>query len=371
MSTPSIVKPVIICASMLIVGVRLASADDVSSKPFGRTAAGDSIMLYTMSNGKGMKVSIMDYGATVVDLVVPDRKGVPGDVALGFDSAEPYFDKCPYFGATIGRYGNRIAKGEFSLAGKRYQLPTNDHGNSLHGGDKGFDKQMWKEETVSENPPSIRFTRTSPDGEEGYPGTLHVSVTFTLSDKNALKISYKATTDKPTVVNLTNHTYFNLSGAGEGTILGEVLKINADKITPVDAQLIPTGELKKVAGTPWDFREGKPIGRDIKETGGDPIGYDHNFVLTKGADFAAQVYDPASGRVMTVTTDQPGLQFYSGNFLDGTLKGKGGKTYPQYAAFCLETQHFPDSPNHASFPSTVLKPGDVYETTTHYIFSTK
>jgi len=348
-----------------------ADSDAIVSKPFGKTTAGEPITLYTLTNDKGMSVSLMDYGATVVNLLVSDRTGKLDDIALGFESAEPYFTKSPYFGATIGRYGNRIAKGTFQLNGEAYHIPTNNNGNSLHGGDIGFDKHMWKAETIGTTPPAIRFTRTSPDGEEGYPGSLDVAVTFTLTDKNQLRISYKATTDKPTVLNLTNHTYFNLAGAGNGTVLGQVMTIHAKAITPVDSLLIPTGKIQEVEGTPWDFRKGKAIGTDIQATGGNPIGYDHNFVLDKGATYAAQVYEPASGRLMTVTTDQPGLQFYSGNFLDGTLTGKGGKVYPQYSAFCLESQHFPDSPNHANFPSTVLKPGDVYKSTTTYSFENK
>jgi aldose 1-epimerase len=342
----------------------------ITTKPFGEVE-GKPVTLYTLTNKNGMSVGIMNYGATVVDLVVPDRQGKLGDIALGFDSVEPYLKQTAYLGATIGRYGNRIASGSFSLNGKTYQLPKNNGPNSLHGGANGFDKQMWKATQLQGEPPSIEFTRTSPDGEEGYPGKLNVKVTFTVTEKNELRIAYEATADKPTIVNLTNHTYFNLAGAGNGTILGQMLTLHADAFTPVDATLIPTGEIKKVAGTPWDFESPKPIGKDLQAVGGNPVGYDHNFVLEKNASIAAEVFDPSSGRVMKVETDQPGIQFYTGNFLDGTLTGKGGKSYPQYAAFCLETQHYPDSPNRPNFPSTVLKPGETYKTWTVYAFSTK
>lgn len=365
-------------ALAVLVPAGLASAetgsDSVTSKYFGKTPQGEAVYLHTLTNKNGMSVSIMDYGATVVKLIVPDSTGKLGDVALGFDHLAPYFPLTTYFGATIGRYGNRIAKGQFELGGHTYQLPTNDHGNSLHGGDRGFDKRVWKEEAVESDSPAVRFSRLSPDGEEGYPGNLFTSVTFTLTEDNRLRISYQATTDKPTVLNLTNHTYFNLAGAGNGTVLDHIVTIHANAYTPVDSGLIPTGEIKDVKGTPFDFTSPTPIGAHIQEVGGKPVGYDHNFVLEKGlfsdTSLAAKVEEPTSGRTMEVFTDQPGLQFYTGNFLDGTLTGKGGKSYPQYAAFCMETQHFPDSPNHDNFPSTVLKPGDTYKTTTVYAFGT-
>jgi aldose 1-epimerase len=343
----------------------------VIAKPFGETAKHEPVTLYTLTNKDGMSVGIMNYGATVVNLLVPDRNGKLDDVALGFESVAPYFTQTAYLGATIGRYGNRIANGSFKLGDNTYQLPKNNGVNSLHGGLNGFDKQLWKVEDKESNPPSIKFSRVSPDGEEGYPGKLSVNVTFTLTEKNQLRISYQATTGKPTIINLTNHTYFNLAGAGNGTILDHVVTLHAAAFTPVDATLIPTGKIQKVAGTPWDFQTAKPIGKDIKAVGGDPIGYDHNYVLKEGASSAAEVYEPVSGRLMKVVTDQPGIQFYTGNFLDGTLTGKGGKVYPQYGGFCLETQHYPDSPNHPNFPSTVLKPGQLYKTTTTYAFSTK
>jgi aldose 1-epimerase len=357
----------------------LASADtgndSVTSKYFGKTAQGEPVYLHTLTNKNGMSVSIMDYGATVVKLIVPDRDGKLGDVALGFDRLAPYFPLTTYFGATIGRYGNRIAKGQFELGGHTYQLPVNNGANSLHGGIRGFDKRVWKEEAVESDSPAIRFSRLSPDGEEGYPGNLYASVTFTLTEDNRLRISYQATTDKPTVINMTNHTYFNLAGAGNGTILDHVVTLHANAYTPVDSGLIPTGEIKDVKDTPFDFRSPTPIGLHLKETGGTPTGYDHNFVLEKGIfsdwGLAAKVEDPKSGRTLEVYTDQPGVQFYTSNFLDGTLTGKGGKVYPQYGAFCLETQHFPDSPNHDNFPSTVLNPGQTYKTTTVFAFGTK
>lgn len=353
------------------MSIPASPAAPVSSRSFGQTTAGEPITLYTMTNGKGVSVSIMDYGATVVNLIVPDRDGRPGDIVLGFESAEPYFTQTAYFGATIGRYGNRIGKGSFQLDGKTYPLATNDGGNSLHGGKVGFDKRMWQATLLEDASPSIRFSRTSPDGEEGYPGTLKVAVTFTLTDENQLRLAYEATTDRPTVLNLTNHSYFNLAGAGHGTILKHLLTIHAGSITPVDARLVPTGKFLPVEGTPWDFRQAKTIGTDLQAVGGVPVGYDHNYLLDPGAAFAAQACDPESGRVLTVVTDQPGMQFYSGNFLDGTLVGKGGHVYPQHAAFCLETQHFPDSPNQPEFPSTVLRPGEVFRSTTVYTFTTR
>ncbi len=320
-----------------------------------------------------MKVSLMTRGATVVNLYTPDRNGKLGDIALGFSSLDSYTDKVPYFGAVVGRYANRIANGRFTLGGKTYQLARNNGPNALHGGLKGFDKQIWKAEVLKGPEPSVRFTLRSPDGQEGYPGDLDAAVTYTLTDNNELRLSYLAITDKPTVLNITNHTYFNLSGAGNGSILDHQLKLNASHFTPVNAALIPTGEIKNVAGTVMDFRKSTAIGLRIKEVGGKPIGYDHNYILDRSPFVhmctAAVVHDPKSGRTLVVSTDQPGIQFYSGNFLDGTLTGKGGKVYKQYYGFCLETQHFPDSPNEPTFPSTELKPDETYKTTTVYKFS--
>jgi aldose 1-epimerase len=345
----------------------------VTSRPFGRTPQGQLVTLYTLSNKNAVSVSIMDYGATIVKILAPDRNGKFDDVVLGFDTFSPYLHAKFHFGATIGRYANRIAKGQFELGKALYQLPCNNGPNSLHGGLRGFDKRMWKIEPIESDIPAVRFSRLSPDGEEGYPGNLYTSVTFSLNDDNELRISYEATTDKPTIINLTNHSCFNL--AGGGTIFDHVLTLHADAFTPVDATLIPTGEIKPVAGTPWDFLNPTPMGLHLKETGGDPVGYDHNFVLNKGWfsnwAVAAEVYEPKSGRTLTVSTDQPGIQFYSGNFLDGTLTGVDDNVYRQYCGFCLETQHFPDSPNHANFPSTVLLPGETYKTSTVYAFGVK
>jgi aldose 1-epimerase len=355
-----------------------AADDEALSFPDGGTVTdevfgkyeGKPVLLHTLVNANGVSVSIMDYGATIVRIVTPDRNGTPGDIVLGFDHFSPYLTKSPYFGATIGRYANRIANGQFTLGKTLYQLPPNDGANTLHGGPFGFDKRLWKTETVDSDVPAVRFTRLSPDGEEGFPGNLFVSVTFSLNDKNELRIDYRATTDKPTVINLTNHTYFNLSG--KGTILGDLLTLHAGAFTPVDATLIPTGEIKDVTDTPWDFRTPTPIGSRLKQAGGKPVGYDHNFVLNKGWfsswAVAAEVTDPKSGRTLTCSTDQPGLQFYTGNFLDGSITGKGGQVYRQYDAFTLETQHYPDSPNHDNFPSTILQPGETFATATVYAF---
>ncbi len=369
---PLFVLPALLCSLALF---DLSANAALSEKSFGKTPQGKKVTLYTLSNANGMSVGIMNYGATVVNLIVPDRSGKLGDVALGFDRVTPYFTQTAYLGATAGRYANRIANGQFHLDGKAYQLPKNNAPNTLHGGFLGFDKQMWTAKTAGAEANEITFSRVSPDGEEGYPGKLDASVTFTLTKKNELQISYLATTDKPTIINLTNHTYFNLAGAGNGSILEHLLTLKADAFTPVNATLIPTGEIKDVAGTAWDFRSATPIGLHLKEAGGKPIGFDHNYVLNKGLfsdrSLAAIVEEPKSGRVMKVYTDQPGIQFYSGNFLDGTLTGKGGKVYHQYDGFCLETQHYPDSPNEKAFPSTVLLPGQTYQTTTTYAFSVK
>jgi len=349
------------------------ASGSVEAKPFGRTLDGQLVRLYTLTNKNGVSVSIMDYGATIVKVLAPDRNGKLDDIALGFDKFSTYLHAKGHFGATIGRFANRIAKGQFTIGKSLYQLPINNGPNTLHGGVSGFDKKMWKNEPVESDIPAVRFSRLSPDGEEGFPGNLFVSVTFSLNDDNELRISYEATTDKVTIINLTNHTLFNLSGGG--TILDDIVTLHADAFTPVDATLIPTGEIKPVAGTPWDFLNPTPIGLHLKETGGNPVGYDHNFVLKKGwfSDFAvaAEVDDPKSGRTLTVSTDQPGVQFYTGNFLDGTLTGAGGNVYRQYTGLAFETQHFPDSPNHANFPSTILAPGDTYKTMTVYTFGVK
>jgi aldose 1-epimerase len=341
----------------------------MTDRVFGKYE-GKPVYLHTLTNKNGLSVSIMDYGATVVKIMAPDRNGKFADIALGFDHFLPYLKQTAFLGATVGRYANRIANGRFVLGKTTYQLPPNDGANTLHGGPFGFDKRLWKTESVTSDVPAVRFTRLSPDGEEGFPGNLYVSVTYSLDDDNKLRIDYSATTDKPTVINLTNHTYFNLSGGG--SILDDLLTLHAGAFTPVDATLIPTGEIKDVTGTPWDFRTPTAIGERIRQVGGNPIGYDHNYILDKGWfsnwSVAAEVTDPKSGRTLTVSTDQPGLQFYSGNFLDGTLTGTGGEVYRQYDGFALETQHYPDSPNHDNFPSTILQPGETYTTSTVYAF---
>lgn len=336
-----------------------------------------SIKEYTLVNSKGMEVRLTNYGARITAIKVPDRDGKMADVILGHNNVEEYInaEDRPYFGCVVGRYGNRIAKGKFTLDGKEYKLATNNGENHLHGGNIGFDKQVWCAQPQGDN--TVVFTFKSHDGEEGYPGNLNIKVTYTLTDENELKIAYLATTDKPTPINLTNHAYFNLAGEGSGTILDHELMINADTFTPSDSGLIPTGEFRPVKGTPFDFTVSKPIGRDIKQKNTQlkyGNGYDHNFVLNKGKGgmtLAAVLYEPKSGRVMETWTDQPGVQCYSGNFLNGCLTGKSGKKYPFRGGLCLETQHYPDSPNHKNFPSTILKPGEEYKTTTVYKFSTK
>ena len=327
---------------------------------------GKKVYLYTLTNGNGAQVRISNYGGTITSWVTPDSKGNKSSIVLGFDELKGYLAHPPYFGATVGRYGNRIAKGRFTLDGKTYKLAVNNNANALHGGLKGFDKVVWEAAAVAYNTPSLTLNYLSKDGEEGYPGNLKVSITFSLSDANELKIEYDAETDKATPVNLTNHSYFNLTGNVSNTILNHSLMINAGRYTPVDTGLIPTGELKSVKGTPFDFTTPHKIGERIAQV---PGGYDHNFVLNKkGTDLdkVAEVTDSVSGRKLEEYTTQPGLQFYSGNFLDGSLKTDDGKPINQHAALCLETQHFPDSPNKPAFPSTILKPGGKYHTETMY-----
>jgi aldose 1-epimerase len=347
---------------------------NVTTSVFGKLPLGAPVTLYTLTNKRGASVSIMDYGATVVNLRMPDRRGKLDDVVLGFDTLASYISNKPYFGATVGRYANRIAKGRFTLDGKVYHLPINNGENSLHGGKVGFNKKMWTAHIVSQHPAAVAFSLASPNGDQGYPGTLKTTVTYILNDQNALIILYGASTDRPTVLNLTNHSYFNLAGAGNGQVLNHRVKINAFYYTPTDAHLIPTGEIRSLIGTPFDFRKFTPIGAAIQQTGGNPIGYDHNYVLAKAGSkrfaLAAEVYEPTSGRFLKVFTDQPGVQFYTANFLNG-IPGKGGKKYPQYGAFCLETQHFPDSPNHQNFPSTVLRPGEIFRSATVYKFGVR
>ena len=342
----------------------------VSKGSFGKTKAGEAVDLYTLENANGAMAKIMTYGAIVTELYMPDKAGKMADVVCGHKTLAEYEAGHPYFGAIVGRYGNRIAKGKFSLDDKEYTLATNNDENHLHGGDVGFDKKVWAAESVeTDSGVGVKLQYTSPDGEEGYPGTLTSTVTYMLTNGNELKVSYEATTDKATVVNLTHHGYFNLGGHDSGDILDHAMMIAADRYTPVDEGLIPTGELAPVAGTVMDFTKPTAIGARIKDVEGG--GYDHNYVLDSqdgSMALVAKVIDPVSRRVMEVLTIEPGIQFYTGNFLDGSNKGKGA-VYNKHAAFCLETQHYPDSPNKPEFPSVVLKPGETYTHETIYRFS--
>jgi aldose 1-epimerase len=353
------------------------SAGDISAAPFGKTADGTPVEIYTLHNRNGMEARIMTYGGIVVSLKVPDRKGDFGDVVLGYDNLDGYLTNSPYFGALIGRYGNRIGGARFTLEGKTYTLATNNGPNTLHGGIKGFDKVVWKMVGAYAGPqgPQLELTYLSQDGEEGFPGNLNVTATYTLTDDHALRLEFTATTDQPTVCNLTHHSYFNLAGQGNGDVLGDVVYINANSFTPVDANLIPTGEIKPVAGTPFDFREPTAIGgrinSDDQQIKFGP-GYDHNWVINKPLGqlgLMARVYEPTSGRVMEVLSTEPGLQFYSGNFLNESITGKNGKVYGHRTALCMEPQHYPDSPNQPQFPSAELKPGETYHNTIIYKFS--
>jgi aldose 1-epimerase len=368
----------LIAASLAGASLMHAAESSITSKSFGTTTNGVKVELYTLTNEKGASASISSYGGIVTKLLIPDRSGKFDDVVLGFDKLSSYEKKSPYFGALIGRYGNRIAKGKFSLDGETYTLATNNNGQSLHGGIKGFDKVVWQATpVVTKQGPSLKLTYTSKDGEEGYPGTLSVTATYTLTNKNELKLVYTATTDKDTIVNLTHHSYFNLAGQGNGDILGHLLTLKSGKYTPIDKVLITTGELTPVKGTPFDFRKATVIGDRINQENEQlkfAGGYDHNWVASKlpgHLGVVAKVEEPKSGRVMEVLSTEPGVQFYSGNFLDGTLVGKDGKVYPFRSGFCLEPQHYPDSPNHPNFPSVELKPGQTYKNTIIYRFSTK
>ena len=349
---------------------------NITKAPFGKTGDGTPVDIYTLRNAKGSEARISNYGGIVTSLKVRDRNGKLGDVVFGYDHLDGYLKSTPYFGSVVGRFGNRIAKGKFALNGQEYTLAINNGPNALHGGKVGFDKVVWSAKPVpGKLGPALELRYLSKDGEEGYPGNLSVTAVYTWTDDNALRLDYTATTDKDTVVNLTQHSYFNLRGHGDN--LGHVVQINADKFTPVDNTLIPTGELKPVDGTPFDFRKPTAIGARVNATdeqikfGG---GYDHNWVINKQAGalaLQAVVTEPESGRRLEVWSTQPGLQFYGGNFLDGTITGKGGWTYQFREAFCLEPQHFPDSPNQPDFPSTVLKPGQTYQNTIIYKFSTR
>lgn len=356
----------------------------ITQSTFGTLPDGQTATLYTLTNANGAVAKITDFGGIVTELWVPDKNGKLGDIVLGFDSLDGYLSDAykesgPYFGCIVGRYGNRIGKGRFTLDGKTFQLATNNDENHLHGGIKGFDKVLWKGQPVpGSDSVGVKFRYRSKHMEEGYPGNLDVTVVYTLTNANELRIDYTATTDKPTVCNLTNHSYFNLAGQGNGDILGHDLMLNADYYTPVDAGLITTGEILKVAGTPMDFTRPTMIGARI-DVDFDQLrygqGYDHNWVLNKNHNgemtLAARVTEATSGRVMEIWTTEPGIQFYAGNFLDGTLTGKDGKVYQHRYGFCLETQHFPDSPNKPQFPTTVLRPGQTYQTTTIHKFSTR
>ncbi|MGW0337953.1 aldose epimerase family protein [Streptomyces sp. NPDC003011] len=343
--------------------------------PFGKLADGTKVQLWSLENG-GTRLKVLSYGGIVQSLEIPDREGRYANVCLGFDTIEDYVADSPYFGALIGRYGNRIARGRFALDGKSHQVSVNDGDNSLHGGTQGFDKRVWDVEPFTKGSDvGLYLYYTSADGEMGYPGTLRTKVTYTLTRQGDWRVDYEATTDKATVVNLTSHVYWNLAGESSGTVYDHELRIDASRYTPVDAGLIPTGELARVAGTPFDFRRTKTVGEDIRVAHQQLLygkGFDHNWVLDKGItrrpEHVATLKDPSSGRTMRIATTEPGLQFYSGNFLDGTLVGTGGSVYRQGDALCLETQHFPDSPNQPSFPSTLLRPGQTYRTTTVHSF---
>jgi aldose 1-epimerase len=349
----------------------------VTRTPFGRMPDGAQVDLFTLTSPGGLEIRTIPYGAIIVSVRAPDRRGTFDDVVLGFDTLDGYLRNTPYFGAVVGRYGNRIAKGRFVLDGTLFQLATNNGPNHLHGGTRGFDKRLWHGEPLErEGTAGVVYTLTSPDGDEGYPGTLNARVTYTVGSSNELAIDYEATTDKPTPVNLTQHSYVNLAGDDHGgDILGHEVTIDADRFTPVDETLIPTGDLAPVAGTPFDFRKPTVVGARIEA---DDVqirfghGYDHNFVLNRtagaGPSHAARVVDPKTGRTLDVATTEPGIQFYTGNFLDGTIQGKSGRLYQRRHGLCLETQHFPDSPNHPNFPSTILRPGRRYQTRTTFTF---
>jgi len=341
--------------------------------PFGQTQDGQEVFLYTLTNSKGLRARITNFGATLVSIHVPDRDGSLGDVVLGFDSLEGYLGQTAYLGATVGRYANRIGGAKFSLDGAEYVLAANNGPNHLHGGTRGFDKVVWQtlEAVAAEDEAWVKMTYLSPDGEEGYPGNLQCTVTYTLTNADELRLSYEGETDKKTVVNLTNHSYWNLAGQGQGDILGHELMLDAERFTLIDQGLIPTGVVASVHGMPLDFSKPKRIGSRIRRTAS---GYDHNYVLSGQADalkLCARVSDAGSGRIMEIHTTEPGVQFYTGNFLDGSIPGKDGQAYGKHAGFCLETQHYPDSPNKPSFPSVILEPGQKYTSQTVHKFSVK
>ena len=369
----------LVAPSLMALGMGGAHAATATRAPFGQLADGTRVEAVTLTNGHGISAKIMTLGATLQSLVVPDKAGNKADITLGYDTAQDYLSHPDYFGASVGRYANRIAKGKFALDGKAYSLATNDGPNSLHGGLKGFDKRMWAIESVSSGPDaSVTLAYTSADGEEGFPGQLKVTATYSLNEDNTLSLQYKATTAKPTVLNLTNHSYFNLSGNDARDVMGNMVTLHAARFTPVDATLIPTGERRAVAGTPFDFRTPHRVGDRIRDGRDQQIrygrGYDHNFIVDGAAGTlrpAAVVEDPVSGRVMQISVTAPGIQFYTGNFLDGTFFGKGQRAYRQGDAICLEPGVFPDSPNHPDFPTSRLNPGQTYTNTIVYKFSTK
>jgi len=369
-------KHALIAGSLLLMAACAREREaSIKRAPFGKLPDGTAVEVFTLTNTHGVEVRAISYGGIIVSLRVPDRSGHLDDVVLGYDSLEGYLRSSPYFGAIVGRYGNRIAKGQFVLDGVTYRLAANDGPNHLHGGIKGFDKVVWQAEPVqNDSGVGVRFSRVSPDGEEGYPGTLKVGVRYLLTNRDELIVDYEGSTDKATPVNLTQHSYFNLTGGARRDILDHQLWINADAFTPVDSLLIPTGAIDSVAGTPLDFRTptaiGARIGQDHQQLRFGR-GYDHNFVLRRegaGLAHAARVAEPITGRTLDIYTTEPGIQFYSGNFLDGTITGKGGQVYGHRFGFCLETQHYPDSPNRTQFPSTVLRPGDEYRSRTVFAF---
>lgn len=351
----------VLSASFLLLAGCQSMSGSVDSMEWG-AVDGQRVVLFTLQNKNGLVMKVTSYGAAITELHLPDRDGNIADVVLGFDSLEGYLGDNPYFGCIAGRCANRIANGSFELDGETYQLATNDGDHHLHGGTRGFDKHVWDATVLSlGDGPAVRFERVSPDGEEGYPGNLRVAVTYTLTNSNELRTEIEAVTDAPTVCNIAQHAYWNLAGHDSGSIEGHVLQFRADQYTPVGDTLIPTGSFTEVAGTPFDFREPKPIGRDLAAVGGDPVGYDHNLVIAgEGLRLICRVTEPQSGRTMELFSDQPGCQFYSGNFLDGSITGKGGAVYEQYQGFCLETQFYPDSIHQPQWPSPVLRPGEVY-----------
>ena len=372
-----IIALVLSCAGPILAQTNSSKHDPgVQQKPFG-TRDGRPVNLYTLTNANGVEIDTMNYGGIIVSIRVPDRKGQFADIVLGHENLDGYIPNPPYIGAIVGRYANRIANGTFTLDGKTYNLPKNDGPNTLHGGtDKTFNKVVWEGEALK-GKAGVAYTYLSKDGDDGFPGNLKVKVTYTLTNDNELVIDYEATTDKATPINLSQHSYFNLAGEGTGDILNHEIMINADRFTPVDKNLIPTGELRPVKGTPLDFTASTRVGARIDDRYDQMVlahGYDHNWVINRKGDgltLAARMYEPTNGRVLEVSTTQPGVQFYTGNFLDGTVTGKHGHVYKRRFGFCLETQHFPDSPNHPDFPSTILKPGETFKSETVFKFSTK